>query len=61
VSLARRIAAWNGRFMPPSLLSSQLATLERSGPVERARAFDIARLADEIVAAAHDWLLHLWD
>lgn len=59
--LQRRIAARKGHFMPPSLLASQLATLQRPGADERARAFDIARSVDDIVAAARDWLLQLED
>ncbi|WP_373502648.1 gluconokinase [Aestuariivirga sp.] len=55
--LERRIAARKGHFMPPSLLASQLATLERPGPDERARAFDIARPVEEIAAEAGAWLL----
>jgi gluconokinase len=57
--LERRIAARQGHFMPPSLLDSQLATLERPAPDERARAFDIARPVDDIVAEASAWLLQL--
>jgi gluconokinase len=55
--LERRIAARTGHFMPPSLLASQLATLERPGPHELARAFDIARPVEEIAAEASAWLL----
>jgi gluconokinase len=57
--LERRIAARQGHFMPPSLLDSQLATLERPAPDERARAFDIARPVDDIVAEASAWLLQM--
>ena len=59
--LEQRIAARKGHFMPPSLLDSQLAVLEWPEPNERARAFDIARSVDDIVAEAQDWLLHLQD
>lgn len=59
--LARRIAARKGHFMPPSLLASQLSTLERPGDDELARAFDVALPVDEIVAQALDWLLQLQD
>ena len=55
--LEQRIAARKGHFMPPSLLASQLATLERPAPDERAKAFDIARPVEEIVAQASAWLL----
>jgi gluconokinase len=55
--LEQRIAARKGHFMPPSLLASQLATLERPAPDELANAFDIARSVDEIVAEASAWLM----
>jgi gluconokinase len=55
--LEQRIAARKGHFMPPSLLSSQLTTLERPAKDERAQAFDVAGTVDEIVAAASAWLL----
>ena len=35
-TLAKRLATRKGHFMPPSLLQSQLATLERPAPDERA-------------------------
>ncbi len=54
--LERRIAGRKGHFMPPSLLDSQLATLERPSPGELAQAFDIAHSVDEIVAEASAWL-----
>ena len=57
--LEQRIAARKGHFMPPSLLDSQLATLERPGPDECARAFDIAQPVDAIVAEACAWLLQM--
>ncbi len=43
--------------MPPSLLSSQLATLERPDQDERAKAFDISASADEIATEAAHWLM----
>jgi gluconokinase len=55
--LAQRIAVRRGHFMPPSLLASQLATLERPGPDERARRFDVSRPVDDIVAEACAWLM----
>jgi gluconokinase len=55
--LEKRIAARQGHFMPPSLLASQLATLERPAPDELAKALDIARSVDEIVAEASAWLM----
>lgn len=57
--LEKRMAARQNHFMPPSLLASQLATLERPGSDELAKAFDIARPVDEIVANASAWLLQL--
>jgi gluconokinase len=57
--LEQRIAGRKGHFMPPSLLASQLATLERPAMDERARAFDIARPVEEIVAEASAWLLQM--
>jgi gluconokinase len=55
--LEQHIAARKGHFMPPSLLSSQLAALERPAKDEHAQAFNIAGTVDEIVAAASTWLL----
>lgn len=55
--LERRIAARKDHFMPPSLLASQLAALQRPAPDERAKAFDVSRPVDEIVAQASAWLL----
>ena len=57
--LEQRIAARKGTSCQPSLLASQLATLERPAADERAKAFDIGRPVDEIVAEASAWLLHL--
>lgn len=59
--LEQRIAARKGHFMPPSLLESQLATLEPPANDERAKAFDIAGPVDEIVAQACAWLLQQQD
>ncbi|MFN0192625.1 MAG: gluconokinase [Aestuariivirga sp.] len=55
--LEQRIAVRKNHFMPPSLLASQLATLERPGSDEWAMTFDIARPIDDIVAQAGAWLL----
>lgn len=57
--LESRIAARKGHFMPPSLLASQLATLERPAADEQAKAFDIARSVEEIVEEASAWLMQL--
>lgn len=46
--LAGRLAARRGHFMPPSLLDSQLATLERPAADERAVTIDVAALPDAI-------------
>ena len=53
--LAARIAARTGHFMPPSLLDSQLATLEPPGPDENPISLDVSApvedLAEQVVAA----------
>ena len=54
--LEARIAARRGHFMPASLLSSQLATLETPGADERAVTIDIALPLEEIVARAVAYL-----
>jgi len=46
--LAARLAARRGHFMPPGLLESQLATLERPGADEHAITIDVAAPADAI-------------
>lgn len=55
--LERRMTARTDHFMPPALLTSQLATLERPRPDERALRLDgsnsIAASCEQIVA----WLL----
>lgn len=55
--LARRIAERKGHFMPPTLLDSQLATLEIPGTDERAITLDIAETPEAIVVRAVDYLL----
>ena len=58
--LERRMTARTGHFMPPTLLTSQLNTLERPQPDERALALDgsdsIAASCEQIIAwlTAHD-------
>jgi gluconokinase len=47
--IERRLAARRGHFMPPSLLASQISTLEPLQPDERGIAVDIAPTPDEIV------------
>jgi gluconokinase len=48
--LAERLANRLGHFMPPSLLDSQLATLEEPSADERAWVCDISEKPDTIVA-----------
>ena len=49
--LADRIASRRGHFMPPSLLDSQLATLEEPSPDEGAWVRDIRESPEDLVAA----------
>ena len=49
--LSQRLAERRGHFMPPSLLDSQLATLEEPAPDEGPLTFDIAESPRDIVAA----------
>lgn len=49
--LEERVNNRPGHFMPPALLDSQLATLERPGPDEDAIRVDIDRSREEIVEA----------
>ena len=49
--IAERLAGRRGHFMPPSLLDSQLATLEEPSPDENAWVCDIRKSPQEIVAA----------
>jgi carbohydrate kinase (thermoresistant glucokinase family) len=49
--LASRMAARPGHFMPTTLLDSQLATLERPDPDERALTVEIAAPVAAIVAS----------
>jgi gluconokinase len=51
VLLAERIAGRRGHFMPPSLLESQLATLEEPAPDEHAWVCDITESPEDLVAA----------
>jgi len=54
--LARRMAGRKGHYMPPSLLASQLATLEPPQPDERALSLDTAREPNALVQDALAWL-----
>jgi gluconokinase len=49
--LAERITARPGHYMPPTLLPSQLATLEPPGADERAIKLDVAQPTGDLVAA----------
>jgi gluconokinase len=49
--IQKRIDARKGHFMPPSLLDSQFAALERPGSEERAVHADATRPPDAIVVA----------
>jgi gluconokinase len=48
--LAERLAGRRGHYMPPSLLDSQLATLEEPSPEEGAWVCDISESPESIVA-----------
>lgn len=54
--LAARSKARRGHFMPPSLLDSQLGTLEPPAPDEDALRLDIAKPVPELIAEAAAWL-----
>ncbi|MCW5661497.1 MAG: gluconokinase [Burkholderiaceae bacterium] len=54
--LARRMAGRSGHYMPPSLLTSQLATLEPPQPDEDALTLDITRSPEALVSDALAWL-----
>jgi gluconokinase len=54
--LARRMAARSGHYMPPSLLASQLATLEPPQPDEHALTLDILQPPVQLVQRALAWL-----
>ena len=56
--LAQRMAGRSGHYMPPSLLASQLATLEPPQADEHALTLDIARAPQAIVQDALAWLGH---
>jgi len=54
--LQQRMAGRRGHYMPPSLLASQLATLEPPQPGERALTLDVAREPEALVHDALAWL-----
>ena len=51
--IALRMAGRKGHFMPPALLESQLATLERPGADEDAVILDITEPVDQLIDAAY--------
>jgi gluconokinase len=55
--LQERINARQGHFMPPSLLASQLQTLEPPGPDELALTLDIAEPVEVLAQKAKAWLV----
>jgi carbohydrate kinase (thermoresistant glucokinase family) len=55
--LEARLAARIGHFMPPSLLDSQLATLEPLGPDEWGTTLDLSLPVDALIARAAAYLL----
>jgi gluconokinase len=54
--LAQRMAARKGHYMPPSLLASQLATLEPPQEDEHALTLDVALAPDALLHEALAWL-----
>jgi gluconokinase len=58
-TLCARLLARHGHFMPASLLDSQLATLERPAPDERALILDATQPLDATRDAATAWLRSL--
>jgi gluconokinase len=54
--LAQRMTGRSGHYMPPSLLASQLATLEPPQPDEEALILDIDRAPQALVHDALSWL-----
>jgi gluconokinase len=54
--LAQRMAGRSGHYMPPSLLSSQLATLEPPHADEDALTLDIEGAPHELARDALEWL-----
>jgi gluconokinase len=55
--LQRRMAARQGHYMPPSLLDSQIATLERPAVDEHAMILDAGETPASSCEAAVDWLV----
>jgi len=56
--LRERLAARRGHYMPPTLLQSQLDTLQPPGDDEAALTLDVALPPAELAVAAERWLRH---
>ncbi len=56
--LLRRLTHRAGHYMPPSLLTSQINTLERPQPDEWAVTLDACRPPEAACEQAVEWLLH---
>jgi gluconokinase len=56
--LGQRVASRSGHYMPPSLLDSQLATLEPPAADEAALVIDIEATTEQIVATVHHAMAH---
>lgn len=56
--LRERLSARRGHYMPPTLLQSQLDTLQPPGDDEAALTLDVALPPNELAAAAERWLRH---
>lgn len=54
--IARRMSTREGHYMPPCLLDSQLATLERPTPDERALTLDAGRPPERLIRDLRAWL-----
>lgn len=54
--LERRLAARTGHYMPPTLLQSQLDTLEPPQADEQALVLDIAQPVEQLVGRACQWI-----
>ncbi|MFD3687608.1 gluconokinase [Nocardiopsis sp. NPDC058631] len=51
-----RMTARAGHFMPPALLESQMATLQRLGPDEPGREFDVRSGVEDLTAQALEYV-----
>lgn len=57
-SLRRRLHLRHGHFMPASMLTSQLATLEPLAPDEPGIVIDASAAVSEVVAAVYEFIGH---